>query len=148
MYIVIPLNNFNIKNVFYQGRIKNTMMENSNFVRIVYSNELFVLNGIFLKFDLNLVTIEKSFNKYKCIFDPFENIKNIDAIGSVEKQIMDQLNYTLKKPNYRIYDQLHNGFLKIFNDAVCTDKNWFVLKVYGVWENEVEYGLTYKFINT
>jgi hypothetical protein len=148
MYIVIQLNNFNIKHVFYQSKIKNTMMENSNFIRIVYSNELFILNGIFIKFDLNLIVIEKSFNKYKCLFDPFENIKTIESIGSVEKQILEQINYTpLKKPIYRIYEQLHNGFLKIFNDAVCNDKNDFVLKIYGVWENDTEYGLTYKFIN-
>jgi hypothetical protein len=52
-----------------------------------------------------------------------------------------------KNPVYRITDQLSNGFLKIFNEAECKSKNEFILKIYGIWENECEYGLTYKFIN-
>ena len=69
MYLVLELDNLNINNVFYQEKVKNTVMDNSNFLRIVYSNELFILNGIFVRFNLNLHSVEKSFNKYKCLFD-------------------------------------------------------------------------------
>jgi hypothetical protein len=152
MYIVLDLKEFNINNIFYQEKVKNTVMDNSNFLRIVYSNELFMLNGIFIKFNLNLLTIEKSFNKYKCNFDGKLNNDCINQICQIEKNLMDQsiLTKTIppqRTPVYRITEQLNNGFLKIFNEALCKEQNEFILKIYGVWENEVEYGLTYKFIN-
>ena len=147
MYVVLELDDLNINNVFYQEKVKNTVMENSNFLRVVYSNELFVLNGIFVKFLLNLQTVEKSFNKYKCLFDVKQHGDIITKISTIEKNLMERHLFTNKTPVYRISEQLNNGFLKIFNETECTDKNDFILKIYGIWENECEYGLTYKFIN-
>ena len=75
MYIVLGIDDFNINSIFYQEKVKNTVMDNSNFLRVNYSNELFILNGIFIKFNLQLNMIEKSFNKYKCLFDiKFRNL--------------------------------------------------------------------------
>ena len=74
MYVAIDADKFNINSIFYQERINNNVMENSKFIRIIYSNTLFTLNGIFINFNLKLVTIEKCFNKYKCIFDT--NVNN------------------------------------------------------------------------
>ena len=54
---------------------------------------------------------------------------------------------TTKTPLYRISEQLNNGFLKIFNHIETKENNEFILKIYGIWETENEYGLTYKFIN-
>ena len=147
MYVVLELDDLNINNVFYQEKVKNTVMENSNFLRVVYSNELFILNGIFVKFLLNLQTVEKSFNKYKCLFDVKQHSDIITKISMIEKNLMERHLFTNKTPVYRISEQLNNGFLKIFNETECTDKNDFILKIYGIWENECEYGLTYKFIN-
>jgi hypothetical protein len=147
MYVVLELDDLNINNVFYQEKVKNTVMENSNFLRVVYSNDLFILNGIFVKFLLNLQTVEKSFNKYKCLFDVKQHSDIITKISTIEKNLMERHLFTNKTPVYRISEQLNNGFLKIFNETECTDKNDFILKIYGIWENECEYGLTYKFIN-
>jgi hypothetical protein len=147
MYVVLEMDDLNINNVYYQEKIKNTVMDNSNFVRVVYSNELFILNGIFVKFNLNLQTVEKSFNKYKCLFDARSHADIILKISTIEKKLMERYNFSNKTPVYRISDQLNNGYLKIFNEAECLETNEFVLKIYGIWENEYEYGLTYKFIN-
>lgn len=146
MYVVLDLDSFNINNVFNQERVKNTVMDNSIFLRIAYSNELFILNGIFINFTLKLHTIEKSFNKYKCLFDIKLNADSVMKIVNIEKNMMER-NLFNKKPVCRISDQLNNGYLKIFNDAECKEQNEFILKIYGIWENEMEYGLTYKFIN-
>jgi len=131
MYVVLDINDFNINNIFYQEKVKNTVMDNSNFLRVNYSNELFILNGIFIKFGLKLQTIEKSFNKYKCLFDIKNHSDVITQFSAIEKHMMDKHCSTMKIPIYRISEQLNNGFLKI----------------YGIWETECEYGLTYKFIN-
>ena len=132
---------------FYQEKVKNTIMDNSNFFRVNYSNELFVLNGIFIKFHLNLQTIEKSFNKFKCLFDIKPHNDIILKFSEIEKLMMEKHNVAHKTPIYRISEQLNNGFLKIFNEMDCKDTNDFILKIYGIWETDCEYGLTYKFIN-
>jgi hypothetical protein len=147
MYLVLELDNLNINNVFYQEKVKNTVMDNSNFLRIVYSNELFILNGIFVRFNLNLHSVEKSFNKYKCLFDTKLHSDIILKISTIEKKLMERHLLQNKTAVYRISEQLNNGFLKIFNEAECMEKNEFILKIYGIWENDCEYGLTYKFIN-
>ena len=66
MYVVLGLDDIKHNNLFYQERVKNTVMDNSNFIRLVYSNELFILNGVFITFKLALNTVERSFNKFKC----------------------------------------------------------------------------------
>jgi hypothetical protein len=147
MYIVLELDDLNTNNIFYQEKVKNTVMDNSNFLRIIYSNELFILNGIFVRFNIKLQTVEKSFNKYKCVFDIKSHNDIINKISTIEKKILERHISSNKIPVYRISEQLNNGFLKIFNEADCLEKNDFILKVYGIWENEFEYGLTYKFIN-
>jgi hypothetical protein len=147
MYVVLNADDFNINNIFYQERVKNTVMDNSDFLRVNYSNELFILNGIFIKFCLKLHAIEKSFNKYKCLFDSKNHAHIISQFSSIEKHLMDKYNLPTKTPVYRISEQLNNGFLKIFNDSECKETNEFILKIYGIWETECEYGITYKFIN-
>lgn len=148
MYIVLELDDFNMNNVFYQEKVKNTVMDNSNFLRLIYSNELFMLNGIFVRFNINLQTIEKSFNKYKCLFDVKLHGDIILKISMIEKNMIERHYIPNKMPVYRITEQLNNGFIKIFNEAEYTEKNEFILKIYGIWENDSEYGLTYKFIKT
>jgi hypothetical protein len=147
MYIVLELDELNINNIFYQEKVKNTVMDNSNFLRIIYSNELFILNGIFVRFNITLQSVEKSFNKYKCLFDMKFHNDIVSKISTIEKRILERQSSVNKIPVYRISEQLNNGFLKIFNEAECLEKNEFILKIYGIWENEFEYGLTYKFIN-
>jgi hypothetical protein len=147
MYIVLELDDLNINNVFFQEKVKNTVMDNSNFSRVIYSNELFMLNGIFVKFALNLQTVEKSFNKYKCLFDVKLHSDIISKIYTIEKKLMERHLLSNKTPVCRISEQLMNGFLKIFNEAEYMEKNEFILKIYGIWENDCEYGLTYKFIS-
>jgi hypothetical protein len=147
MYVVLELDDLNINNVFYLEKVKNTVMDNSDFLRIIYSNELFTLNGIFIKFKLNLKTIEKSFNKYKCLFDVNQHSDILLKISTIEKNIMYKQLFANKMPVYRISEQLNNGYLKIFNEIDSTSDTYeFILKIHGIWENEFEYGLTYKFI--
>ena len=148
MYVAIDADKFNINSIFYQERINNNVMENSKFIRIIYSNTLFTLNGIFINFNLKLVTIEKCFNKYKCIFDTNVNNETMLSLSNAEKSILQKINIKDKRPVYKISEILHNGFIKSFNNSICNeDKNQFVIKIYGIWENNYEYGLTYKFIN-
>jgi len=148
MFIVLDINDFNLNNIFYHEKVKNTVMDNSNFSRILYSNELFTLNGIFIKFTFSLNSIEKVFNKYKCSFDHkiISNQAIVSRLKMIEHHILKRYHFENKIPIYRITEQLNNNYLKIFNEQAHGQENQFILKIYGIWETDYEYGVTYKFI--
>ena len=88
MNVVLDIDDFKPENVYFQDSVKNTVMDNSDFIRTLYSTKLFTLNGIFLRTNINTSYIEKYFNKYKCIFDKELNGSEIDKILSIEKSIL------------------------------------------------------------
>ena len=64
MNVIKKLDQYDEKCVFFCEPIKNNIMNDGNFIRILYSNELFVLNGIYLIFSINSMNVEKYYNKY------------------------------------------------------------------------------------
>jgi len=88
MNLTIDIDEFNDNNIIFMEPVKNTVMDDSNFIRILYSNSLFTLSGIFIKIKLNLINMDKYFNKFKCGFDYDENKKVIDKISNIETYIL------------------------------------------------------------
>ena len=50
-----------------------------------------------------------------------------------------------KIPQFKIYEQFINGNIKFFSDNNIKNNNYFILKISGIWETQINYGLTYKF---
>jgi len=69
MNIVKTIDQYNDDCVYFCDPIKNNIMNDGNFIRILYSTPMFILNGIYLSISINQLTIEKYYNKYKCSFD-------------------------------------------------------------------------------
>ena len=69
MNIVKSLDQYDDNNAFFCDPIKNNIMNDGVFIRILYSKSLFTLNGINLLVNLNDINIDKYFNKYKCQFN-------------------------------------------------------------------------------
>ena len=99
-----------------------------------------------MSISINQLTIEKYFNKYKCSFDIGAHINIIQRIKIIEENILHKINIKGKIPQYKIYEQIGNGNIKIFSDNIEHISNSFLLKIAGIWETEYNYGLTYKFI--
>lgn len=151
MNIIIEKDDFNKDYVFFQNSVKNIIMNEGNFIRIVYSNSLFVLNSIILTIQLHITHFEKYFNKYKYVFDcNYENTKKeIEKISAIEKQILDRIPFPGKRPNYRISQQLSYGNIKFYTEALPFDEDQKIyIKLSGVWETEQEYGISFKFIDS
>ena len=53
MNIVLDINTIKKNNVFFCESVKNTVINNSNFIRIIYSNNEVMMNGLYIKFDIN-----------------------------------------------------------------------------------------------
>ena len=122
-------------------------MNEGNFIRILYSTNQFSLNGIYLLFELNDVYVEKYYNKYKCSFQIYSHKEVFDQLNKIEENLLKKLSLKHKIPQYKITEQLRNGHIKIFSDKPLKENsNKYMLKISGIWETELHYGVTYKFM--
>ena len=145
MNIVKRIDQYDENNIFFCEPIKNNIMSDGNFIRIIYSTNTISLNGIYLLLNLNDITCEKYYNKYKCIFNTILNKDIIENIKTIEEHILKKYNIKNKTPQYKIYEQLRAGIIKLFNDIGIKQNGDFILKIAGIWETTNSYGLTYKF---
>jgi hypothetical protein len=65
----------------------------------------------------------------------------------IEEGLLKKIIINGKIPQYKIYEQLKNGNIKVFSETYDKINTNFLLKIAGIWETETEFGLTYKFIN-
>lgn len=146
MNIVKQIDQYDENNVFFCEPIKNNIMTEGSFIRIIYSTHNVVLNGIYLLITLNDVTCEKYYTKYRCNFNVINHKSIIDNIKIIEENLLKKFEINNKIPQHKIYEQLQNGNIKIFTDIGNKQTSSFILKISGIWETQYNYGLTYKFI--
>ena len=116
MNIVIDIDDFNKDNIFLQEPVKNNIIDDSKFIRLIYSNNIFALNTVYIVFKLQIIQIENYFNKHKFIFNVKQNTKTINQMKTIEETILDKIFINNKKPVFRLYDQLNSGNIKLFPD--------------------------------
>jgi hypothetical protein len=147
MNVVKSLEQFEIESVYFTEPIKNNIINDSSFVRILYSTNTFVLNGIFLLVNFNNIVFEKYFNKYKCSYDVNSNKDIIEKLRLIELDIIKKASVYIKNKigQSKIYEQISLGNLKLYSDNINKYNNTFILKISGIWETDNYYGLTYKF---
>jgi len=147
MNIVKKIEQYNENYLYFCEPIKNNIMNEGKFIRILYSSQYFILNGIYLYIPFHEITVEKYYNKYKCNFAVHEHRDIIENIKTIEENILKKVNIKNKTPMMKIYEQLKNGNIKIFTNELFfkTNNSAFTLKISGVWETDLYYGVTYKF---
>ena len=143
MNLIQYIYQYNPNHVLFCEPIRNTILNKGSFVRILYSTSYFSLNGIYLHVLLHKLTIEKYYNKCKGYFNVSNHQVIIEKIRTIEEQILHKYNIHTKTPQYKIYEQMCNGFF--FCDNLEHSNENVILKISGIWENEKQYGLTYKF---
>ena len=146
MNIVKNIYQYNEDYVYFCEPIKNNIMNNGNFIRIIYSTSFFILNGIYITIQINYTSVDKYYNKFKCSFDTNQYKELIEKLKNIERGLLKKSGILGKIPQYKIYEQLKNSNIKVFSDSFDKIGNTFLLKIAGIWETETEYGLTYKFI--
>jgi hypothetical protein len=146
MNIIKRIDQYDDNNVIFCEPIKNNIMAEGNFIRLLYSMNFFTLNGIYLLININNVTCEKYYNKYKCVFNTNTHKDIIENLKIIEENLLKKLNLKNKIPNNKINEQLKNGNIKIFSDIANKNNTTFILKISGIWETQNNYGLTFKFL--
>jgi len=153
MILTETLKQFDANHLFFCDPIRNNVMNNSYFIRLLYSNALFTLNGVYLQVPFEVFRLERCYNKFLCfIHSTLQSETIIQTLNHIEADILARYQKsthvpTTKTPLYHIRDQLKCGHIKTFSDSEMPVRglNTFVLKIAGVWETDTEYGLTYKF---
>ena len=168
MNIIQDINKFSSNEILLCEPIKNTVIENSNFIRILITNKDIIINGIYLNLVLeNKIVLDKNINsiatnyKYKKFFFITSNNLNkqiIEKLKIIEKQILHKINITNKNKVFKLSNNLDNGIIKVFFEnlnannynntfkEIMENKHFLILKISGIWENETCYGITYKFM--
>ena len=145
MNVSLQLHQYDENNIFFCDPIKNNIMIDGTFIRILYSSPIFTLNGIYLLLKITNIHVEKYYNKYKYMFDIHSHAEIIEKVKQIEIDILKKIP-TNKTPQYKINEQLRNGNVKIIADKIDKVNN-LLLKISGIWETDTEYGITYKFMN-
>jgi len=146
MNIVKKIEQYDEKYVFFCEPIKNNVMNEGKFIRILYSNYNFTINGIYLFVTFNEVFCEKYYTKYKCNFNPSNHKELIQNLKTIEENLINKYNFIDKTPQFKICEQLINGNIKLLNDIGNKQQCNLILKISGIWETQDKYGLTFKFI--
>lgn len=154
MNIVKTIEQYDSKKIYFCDPIKNNVIQDGNFIRILYFTENVSLNGVYLMVPLKNVSVERYYNKVKYLFDVEENRDIIEKIKRIEETILSKIasssqNIRSKNPQFNIYDNfIHQNIKMHMNNFMDSDSssshNYFILKISGVWSTEEQYGLTYK----
>ena len=134
------MNEFSLKNIFFNEAIKNTVINDSSFIRILYSNKDFTLNGIYIKVDFI-----KSIN-YNKFFENSNNLTIIKYIENLETYILNSYNKN-KQHIYKIHEHITYLSSKICNSSSNKSIFSYIFKISGIWETNTLIGITYKFID-
>lgn len=126
--IAEEIDNVQFHNIFISESNKN----NNNFIKIFYSNNIVFLNSIYIR--LHLTNLKICNNKIS-----FEDLYNSNKIKDIEYFILNNINI-IKKPIYKLSNIIDNKVLKYSNEI----KNYYILKISGIWETHDSYGITFK----
>jgi hypothetical protein len=155
MIVTLDLSKFTLSNMYFLDTKKNIIMD-GNFTKLIFSNEFFVMNGIYILFPIDHNGSEKIMNKTQIRFNPFQQYNQIliNEFSKLEKSILEYYRQS-RMCNCKIVPLLQKqmliGFMKTNkeykNQFLINENNkntQYVLKISGIWETQDEIGLTYK----
>ena len=148
MNILLHQSQFNYNYIYFKEKIKNTVYNNSNFIRIYYSQRYFTMNCISLLIPLKNLKITRNGNKHIGHINKILNNDIIIFIKNIETYLLNICNIKNKEQVLSLQNQLDNKFIKIYNidDEHSNQISNLHLKISGIWETNTSYGITYKFL--
>jgi hypothetical protein len=145
--VTIHPENITKEYIYFNEPIQNNIMNESRYIRILYSTPNIVFNGIHVLINLTIDNIERQYNKNILYYNIEKNAKAISSIKKIEKIILKKYN-SLKMPSYNLSDLLDGGVIRLFTDLMEKKKVMnVILKISGLWEDDETYGVTYKFFS-
>ena len=119
MNIVLDINKFSINNINFLDKKENIIID-GNFTKIIFSNQYFTMNCIYIKFPIELLKNEKNENK-KCIYYNSYHPNNliiIQEFAKIEYSIIEfykKMNCSHKRITNSLSKQLYSGMIKTYS---------------------------------
>ena len=133
--------------IYFNEPIQNNIINESRYIRILYSTPNIVFNGIHVLINLTIDNMERQYNKNILYYNIEKNIQAINSIKKIEKTILKKYN-SFKNPSYNLSELIDGGVIRLFTDSVEKKKVMnIILKISGLWEDDETYGVTYKFFS-
>ena len=147
MLLIINLHDININNILYNKSKENNIIKDSEFIKILYSNDIHSLNSIIININFNYLYISYKYNKVYFKFDTTKNIDIISKLVDLENNLLNLLNENNLQPLYNLkHFFLVKNVFSVNNQNNQNNKKEVYLKISGVWKNSKNYGLIFKFI--
>ena len=143
MYLLLNIDQVNLNEIIFLDPSKNKIIRDGSFIKILYSNSYFTMNGIYITFPINYSNINKINNKYKITFLYETNKDLFEKIQTMEINILNKLNIK-KYPKYLFNEIFKNQTILLSNIPQKSEE--IILKISGIWETNYEFGLSYKFM--
>jgi len=121
-------------------------MDNSKFIKITYSTEDVMLSGIYLSLPIKYSKYEDFYKKTRVIYDTQLNYQLLNDIYEIETMILNKYSNNSKTQKRSLRNSLNTGVIKYYSmdNKPYNNNKVFILKISGIWENDTEYGITYK----
>jgi hypothetical protein len=123
MLLLEHIEYYNKQYLFLLPPVKNNLIANSLFTRIIYSPPMIAFNGLYLSIPSSEIVQTTFLNK----------------LHEIENDILSVYSCSSSKKK-----NLHIKQLFIYKSSQITDK--VILKISGIWESETAFGLAYKLI--
>ena len=162
--ITEDLNNIDINNIYMLSSIKNNLIVNGTFNKLIYSNDLYISNGIYINIIIKNITnhsinskhnncyIEFDVNKNEDIIKKLYDIENNILINMINVMDLDDVNNLNdnKICCYKINELFKSGVIKLNNNNHDNyNENYYnhiILKLSGIWQNNNSIGISYRII--
>jgi hypothetical protein len=151
--LVLPTNEIQSEYIYFLDS-KNNMLMDGIFTKIIYTNEWFTMNGLYLNLPIEMQGTDTNNNYKQTVFFSVSQYSTLlHQLDLLEQYILSRYipSDKNKHKSYLIMQSLKLGYFRIYKgDAVkpTTKKiTGFVLKISGIWENANEYGLSYKIMD-
>ena len=113
--------NFNKNYIYFNDPIQNTIINESRFIRIIYSTPDIVFNGINVLVKINIDNVDKQFNKNFIYYTPEKNTETINTKTNSVKSSFRFLFFVLNDCSLLV---------EIGNELNCINKSverWFTI---------------------
>ena len=145
MIFAQKIEDFDNKKIYFCDPIKNSLLSDGGFTRIVYSDNCSAFNGIAFKMTVQDAIFERYYNKLRINFSTANNASIVNKIYQVEEEILGMIEFANKSPVFNMREQMRQYSFQHLRQQNL-HKSHLVLKISGIWESDCEYGLTYKFL--
>ena len=130
MNIILNDVDYSINNVYFTECTNDVLNINEIYYKILYSNNIITLNGIYILLNINNFNSKTAINNY---------------LHNIEMDILNKINSKEFTYIYKLVD----SFNRFYNKNIILDntENKYILKIFGIYESNNEYYLNFKFLN-